>query len=250
MREAPQTMSLRRYLMFTYIVVLLVDAALLAVNAAMNAGVIMPLEVMDAQLDLKDEGNLAVWWSSVQWLLAAVAATLIAAFVTPSTGGSRMHAIAWLGVALLMLGLSADEAAQLHEWIGQRYADYAGGNNGLAKSLRINDIYAWLIVGVPIALICAAFLLTVAWRWMREHRRSAWMAVAAVLCLFTAMIAEYVESQYFADLGRRYKGWRGHQATIEEGAELLAAAFLLIAFLEYLRAHSNRAPLARLDSSS
>src|SRR5262245_46051125 len=87
-----------------FVAIAIVNLALIVVNALIAAGLHSPLEFLDRQLDLREESNLAVWFSSMQLLLVGVVAALVA-FAAPQE--SRLvHRIAWGGVALLMLALS------------------------------------------------------------------------------------------------------------------------------------------------
>jgi hypothetical protein len=221
--------SAQRYIQWICLAALACDAALIAVNLAMNAGLAMPLEVLDAQLDMKDEGNLAAWYSSAQLLLVALLAGALACGTAPECGRVWLHRATWVGVAAIAMALSADETAQLHEWLGQRYDDRVGPNDVLSRVIGVSSVYKWLIVLAAPAFVAAALLLYAAARMWRVNRRSALLAVAGVACWIVTLAAEFVESQYFERSRTHYPGWRGQQASIEEGAELLGAALLLLA---------------------
>jgi hypothetical protein len=53
--------------------------------------------------------------------------------------------------------------------------------------------------------------------------------------------AEYVEGRF---LSYRFNSARGAEAIIEEGCEVLGAALLLVAFLEYFRTQAVAGPLS------
>ena len=229
-----QAVAVARYIHWICLAALACDGALIAVNLAMNAGITMPLEVLDAQLDLKDEGNLAAWYSSAQLLLLALSAGAIACCTEPSQGAVWLHRAIWLGVAGIALALSADETSQLHEWLGQRYNDYTGEDDPISRAIGISSVYRWLIVlAIPASLGAAVLLLCAARMW-GVNRRSAILAISGAMCWLVTLAAEFVESQYFERTRTHYPGWRGQQATVEEGAELLGAGLLLLALSGYL----------------
>jgi hypothetical protein len=246
-------MQLQRALLWAGLIVLACDAGLIALGAVMNARVPMPFEVIEAQLDLKDEGNLAVWYSSAQLLLVGLSAAAIALLTQPKSGSRALHRLIWLAVAATAVFVSADETAQLHEWLGQRYAQRVGEHDAIATRFHISEIYKWMIVyAIPVAL-GALLLIWLAIRLRQTSTLAALLAAMGVACWITAFASEYVESQIFeATQHHRERGWRGQQPTVEEGSELLGAGLLLASFLTYLRAAlpTPGAPRARSISAT
>lgn len=215
-----------------YAALLMLNFALIGINAALNAGYHLPLEVLDAQLDLKREGNLAVWFSSVQLLAAGVAALVIAACCRSPKTSRWAHWIIWGGAAALLIGLSADEVAQLHEWAGERYADYFGDHDPIAAALGLQGSFDWLLVLAPLIVLGAGWLAFISLRILNAHRPSMWLSLLAVGCWLTTLGAEYVEDRLHI---AHQENMRRHQATIEEGCELLGAALFLVAFSDFAR---------------
>ena len=66
----------RRDFFRIYAVIALANLAMVLANVLHNAGFHWPIAILDRQLDLADEENFAVWFSSAQLLLTALAAGL------------------------------------------------------------------------------------------------------------------------------------------------------------------------------
>lgn len=64
------------------------------------------------QFDFSEEGNYANWYESVTLLLCAVLLATIASVTKKMGGRYRRH---WIGLAVVFLFVSIDEAAQIHE---------------------------------------------------------------------------------------------------------------------------------------
>lgn len=93
-------------------------------------------------LDVGREGNFPTWWSASLHLLAAAAFTVVGLIYLRTT---RSSGLAWLLFALMLLAFSADEASLIHD--RARHL-----TNLLAPENDLDDGYAWLGVGIPVAL--------------------------------------------------------------------------------------------------
>lgn len=107
-------------------------------------------------LDVGQENNIPTWWNSSLLMLGAVGASLLTLInyglrrVRP---GSNRGMVAWCGVAILLILLGLDEIASVHERL-DRLAYMVFPEHNLT--------YAWLIFGIPLGLICLAFLAILA----------------------------------------------------------------------------------------
>jgi len=232
-------MPSKREFLVVYVVIAIANAALVAANVAHNAGFHWPvLHVLDEQLDMTQECTLAVWFSSAQLMLGSLAALALARFApTDGPRGGSWRVIGWLGVAAMMLFLSVDETAQIHEWAAGRFDEYTAGRDSVSPALGVHDVFKWLIVFAPLALLAAGWLVAVAWSLRREHRGAFALCMAAVVCWLVTLAEEYAEGTVF----QTPQGIvRGQHATIEEGCEIIGAAMFLIAFLELLRVRLGR----------
>ena len=221
----------RQHFIRAYIAILLIDVALIIVNVLMDCGFHWPFEILDVQLDLKKEANLATWYSSAQLLLTGMVALWIA-WLGPAPGGPRLvHRLGWIGIGLLMIGLSADEVAQLHEWTVHRQIAYFGEDLWIIRRLGLGG---WLLMLSPFILAAIVGVVYFVHRCLAINRRSRYLALAGLACWIATLVAEYVESRLY-EAGKS----SGFEGSIEEGCEIIGAALFLIAFLEFLRTHTR-----------
>lgn len=172
-------------------------------------------------LDVSNEISLPTWWSTSLLVLAGVL-MLTAAGVVPG----RSERTAWRLLGGLLVLMSLDEAAMLHErlaLVGSTWWPDAGLN------------YMWLLLGVPLAGAVVLFVaLTVrglpgAVRWTVLGAFGTYFlgAVGAELAQEAILRAEEPEqTRWFA---RRFL------AHLEEGLEMTGAAMLLVTPLTRLR---------------
>lgn len=179
------------------------------------------------QLDLKQEGNIAVWYSSTILLLAGLAALAISS--RPLATPSWWFKYLWCLMALFFVAMSADETAQLHEEAGVVFTKYFGVVPGLTEGSL--PVFGWLLVLLPAMLIFLSLLAVAALSCFRFHPRSRRLLIGGAVCLVGAGIAEYVQAHMV-----RLSMDRFIQGVIEEGLELSGITLFLFAFLEYLRA--------------
>lgn len=109
----------------------------------------IPVGAMRNLLYPNAEANLFAWYSST--VLAALGLTFVLMALVARGAGDRT--LAFVILAATSLVLSADETAALHERLGL-VANVLGA--------ALSWSYAWLILGVPVALVVGAALLWVA----------------------------------------------------------------------------------------
>ena len=105
---------------------------------------------------LDREANLPAWFSSALFFIAAILAALIAAV----TRHERWPHLGWPVVAGILLLLSIDEVAQLHEIL----ANYSARAGGLGLFPEGGKFFSWVSFTIPpVAVVCwmaARFLRT------------------------------------------------------------------------------------------
>jgi hypothetical protein len=217
-----------------YAFVCLANAIFIIITVASDLGFSFTRHRMVLQFDLKAEGNIAAWYSSTLLLLTGLAAFAISAHVQSQAAGPSWNFRAvWIAAALFFVGLSVDETAQIHEWLGGVFTHHLGNMPGLTDGTE--GVFAWLVALSP--LIVAFFVvMKVAARWLRVHDRSRSFALGGMTCWIGVLVAEYLESQLL-----RMNMGRSIQGAIEEGMEITGAALFLVSFLEFLR-YTNRGP--------
>ncbi|MBF0370949.1 MAG: hypothetical protein HQL52_15985 [Magnetococcales bacterium] len=191
---------------------------------------------------LDKEGNLPTWYSSLKFTLAAVAALACyflerAARIDSVPDSSlppirpRLSPIPWLLVALLMLGLSADETAQIHETTVHWFMESPAGDNlrQAFEVVRAGGVLLWGVLLSPLLVVIGGWLLRFYWQRFRGHL---WLFGGGFLAVGLLGLALALETREAGLVGvgghltaaslRNYQWLTG----VEEMAELLAASLI------------------------
>jgi len=167
---------------------------------------------------LNEEANLPAWFSSLQWLLAALLAALIGAHGRRQADAYANH---WLALGLIFLLLSADEAAAIHETLGV-FLETIYPTSGYFS-------YGWVLIGIPFvtvfALAYVRFLLQLP-PWLRTL-----FILAGVTYVFGALGLEMFAAAHEKGLSEM-----GYQVVvaIEEFSEMLGVVLLIYALLSHI----------------
>jgi hypothetical protein len=171
-----------------------------------------------------EEGNLATWYASV---LLLTCAALLGAIAWRAAGSRyRRH---WAGLAGLLVLMSADEAAQMHEMLiaPLRAAWHTGGVFH----------FAWVIPGMAfvacVLAACVGFL-----RDLPPRTRRLFLAAAAVY-LGGALGVEMAGGFYASRWGSATFAY-GMLTSLEEALELAGAVLLAYGLADHLRRHVFR----------
>lgn len=116
----------------------------LAASYVVNALLGEPSYQLTEWLDLDGEQNIPTWYSSMQWALAAA---LLGLFVQSSSLRPierRLFAI----LPLLLLAMSLDEVAGIHEWLGVKSDALLANGDRSASMFAANGVWV-LVIGVP-----------------------------------------------------------------------------------------------------
>lgn len=179
------------------------------------------------EFSLANENVLATWYSSMLFLTVGLMSLLcfLVRKKTLRTGKEKYLNVAWLLFFFLFAGLSLDEMASLHERLGNIAAFNPLGDYPLG----------WIfLLGIPIAFICCLM----SWFFLIQIKRTPVAVVFAVfgILLFASVpLQEYVEVEAW-NAASNMATWQRpvHFLLIEEGSELFAATFMLIASFIFL----------------
>lgn len=225
-----------------YAVLAAVDAALVGATLLSDLQHDLARGGLARQLDLKLEGNVAVWWSSAQLLLVGLAALGVARAARDARLPPAPRAL-WVLAGLSFLALSADETAQLHERVGIRFQAWFGDVPGLTDGGW--PAFAWLVALLPLIIAFVMSMATIVkstWRW---HARAARLLMAGTACWLGVLAAEFVQAQLVrAGLPRAFQG------VVEEGLEVVGASLFLVGLIELLRAASAARTAANAASGT
>jgi len=163
-----------------------------------------------AALDLDGEGSLAVWFSSVTLLLAAVAAVLVYAIRRYKTDDYRGNYRIWLWAAMCWVVMSIDETSSLHEGFKEMMAYVTGTRLFGDGSIWWAIPYFFLLGAVGSRLLVD----------MHHCRLSSAALLATAACYAVAVAAQF--GWLLPESGAR-------GVMLEEGAEMVGNLMLLAA---------------------
>lgn len=207
-------------------------AGLLSIDVLLGVAYALtrPLQEPDSLVvafDLNGEGNLPAWFASTQLLAMAVPWALLAvAHAVSSAAKPARRALPAAVLAMLFVGLSADEGAQVHEMAGYVL-------DALVTGPREETAFAqtglWMfVIGVPGALVLAFAVRGVA----RDLARAGQIGrFAAGLALFLVAALGAETSVNFLPLGAATEA----EIAIEEVGELAGASIMLVTGLATLQ---------------
>ncbi|GAB3196526.1 hypothetical protein GCM10027261_19450 [Geodermatophilus arenarius] len=168
---------------------------------------------------LVQEATVGAWWSSV--VLAAAGTGFVLLAVTRCWGQQRVPRVAVPAAGgLLLLGLSVDEVASVHERM--LIADTAGANRAFEGA------GPWVVPALPLLALVACGIRHLSGRAVRP---ATWLNWSGTLCLSTILLQEELEFSLDFDAAR--PTWL---TLLEEGTELLGSLLLLAGALVLLRA--------------
>jgi hypothetical protein len=116
-----------------------------------------PATTLPVFLDLKQEGNLPTWYSSIQWFCVA---TLLGIFAQRNFRLSQSKSWLLVILPLVFLALSLDESARIHEWLGNKSDIF------LPDASRENTLFSrtgiWMfLIGVPFVTFFVGLILSI-----------------------------------------------------------------------------------------
>jgi hypothetical protein len=171
--------------------------------------------------DLDQEGNLATWFSVALLFVNAMLLAVIAG-VRRGERGRR----AWTGLALLVLAMSAEEAASLHEMtvLPLRHLLHAGGLL----------YYTWVVPGALFVLCVAAVYLPFLARLPSRTRNL--FILSGFVYVSGALGFEMISGRYASLHGDNNLTYK-LLAHVEESLEMAGLVVLMYALLDYTGRH-------------
>ncbi|RMF79290.1 MAG: hypothetical protein D6737_11980 [Chloroflexi bacterium] len=166
------------------------------------------------------EGNIPTWFSSSILLFAALLFAVIA-YAVRQRGGTLQAR--WWGLAAILLYLSIDEAAAIHEKLTVPLQD----------SLHVTGYlyFAWVLVGIPLALIVTLTYLRFVWHLPAHIRRLFFLAGAVYLGGALGVEIISANQWYLNDGTSLIFSTIG---TVEEWMEMMGVVIIIYALLRYI----------------
>lgn len=171
--------------------------------------------------DLMGEVTIPTWYSSSLMLLASILLASIAAVKRRRGDRFQRH---WWGLALLMLGMSMDEAADLHGAVSYKLQSTLNTSGFLA--------YPWVIVGAVLTVVVGLIYLRFLFQIDPAIRRL--FLVSGSVFIGGALVMEMIEAAYDSAYGNGTKVPYILMVAIEEGMEMGAIIILITGLLIYL----------------
>lgn len=188
----------------------------------------------DRMFHLGREASVPAWYSSMLLYTAAIVTGLVAFIKRAQRDRFFRH---WAGMAVLLLLMSADEAAMLHETVSEILN---------AHLVPIPTFGGWIPYGVAAVVIVSLAYLR--FFLMLPRRTQVLMGISAAMFVAGAIGVESLQVPYEA--GRPADYYWVVLDMIEESLEMLGVAGYLVAVLDYAQTACPRIELTLLPSSS
>jgi hypothetical protein len=205
-----------RALLVSIVLLTVANAAVVVADAVLGPG---RLHGVGRLFDVRREGNLPTWWSSLALL---VCAGLLWAIGRAEGRGSR-PAWPWVVLALVFAYLSLDEAASIHELASRPLRVRLGLDGALH--------FAWVVPAAMAVLTLALVLRRFVLELPPSFRRRC--LVAAAVYVTGALGAELVEALAVSS-GEDEGVWFDVLGAVEEGLEMVGIAIFVMALVRRL----------------
>ena len=188
------------------------------------------------QLDLTTECVLATWYSSILLFVAGAAALLNTQSVQLSGWLKWLSRTGWMLIGCVLIGISADEVAQIHESLAH-LSNLAG--EGVPRREGAGD---WLPILLPfiigVALFMALFFLFV----VRKSKASMVLGLTGLAFWSGAIVSEAIEGGFWrSNMSYQMRGF------IEESCEIIGTTSLLIGFVLFYRKQNGAIEQSRVS---
>lgn len=184
--------------------------------------------------DVGVDASVPTWYSSIALLACAF---LLAAIAMEARRLGDRDAIYWWGLSLIMMLMSVDEVAMLHETVGVAIADGLPGRPaGRSDFLH----FSWVIPGAALVLVVGLTFLRFVFRLPSRTRNLIFLS--GVMFVGAALGLEMVGARYFKTHGRDTATYAA-LFTLEEMMEMAAIAIFLCALIDYQAGRSGAAGL-------
>lgn len=169
--------------------------------------------------DLHGEVTIPTWYSSMLLLLCAMVLGAITLIKRRAGDRFRHH---WLGLAIIFVGLSAEESADVHGAVSVKLQNAFETSGALA--------YPWVIPAAILTMLVG--LAYVSFLRDLEPTYRFWFMLAGAIFVGAALGMEVVQAAWDSSRG---DGWEYFVlVTIEESLEMIGAGIFFAATLSYL----------------
>jgi hypothetical protein len=202
------------------IVVFLVAHMAFSINRYMTHVTFFGSDNLYVVFDMWDEVSIPSWYGTTLLLIAAGLLAVIAVVKRQAGDRYRHH---WLGLALIFLALSIDDAADLHGHTSYRLQATFETGGFFAYAWVIPAAVACVVVGLTYLRFLADLPPQIRWRFL----------VGGALFLTGALVMEMIEGRYDTQHGVENMPYR-IMVAIEESLEMAGIVLFISALLTYL----------------
>ena len=246
------------------IAVLLVTLAGLAARFAMymwgQEGYLEALRIFD----VGEERSIPTWFESIQFLLCSI---LLAVIAVAKKQRNDRYSLHWSVLSVILLLLSLDEVASIHEAIGAQSERLLHTTTGLTPGGAIS--FFWVVPGAVFVIIVLLAYLRFLAHLPRTTRRLFLFAgalfvlgalglemLSAQVVSSSGGIANWIEASSGGIVGRESASaiptiLKGLQTSVEEMFEMLGLTAFVYALLAYIRSYVEDISVrVRIDKSA
>lgn len=170
--------------------------------------------------DLDEEANLPAWFSASLMLMIGLTCGLLASHSRVRGDGLRWG---WIGLAVVFVILSADEAASFHEALMEPLRAMLGADGIF--------FYAWIVPAIPLVGLFALIYLPFLFRLPVSTRVR--FVVAGALFVGGAIGVEMIGGLFASTVGEAGTVY-GVVTAIEETLEISGLSLFAVALVDYL----------------
>ena len=186
-----------------------------------------------APFNLDVEGNIPAWWSSVQLSGAGLALGLVGFKNVRISASARSV----LCLAMILVAMSIDETASLHEYAG-RLLDHVLGDRSHSVFRRTGLWFA--VIGIPFTLIFGLLIVRMC-RFLEDVPRTTFRLGLGMTLLLSGAVVVEATSNFFGR-GDFYLA----EVAMEEGLEMIGGSALMWAAVIFLLQHRTTRGLVEI----
>jgi lipid-A-disaccharide synthase-like uncharacterized protein len=181
------------------------------------------LDLLMSAFYLDGESNIPTYANALLLFIPSLLFVLIGSWKSSVRDKFRFH---WLGLALIFLLLSFDEAAVLHERLIKPMRNFVDAGGVFH--------FAWVVPGmIAVALFGLTFLMF----FLNLERRFKFLFFLSLAVYIGGVIGGEMVSGYFAaNLGQKNFTY-AVVASLEESVEMIGCVLIIYALLEYIKSH-------------
>lgn len=181
------------------------------------------LDLLMSAFYLDGEGNIPTFANALMLFIPALLLAFIGSWKNAVRDKFRFH---WIGLALVFLLLSFDEASVLHERLIKPMRNFVDAGGAFH--------FAWVVPGI---IAVALFGLTFLMFFLHLDKKFKILFFVSLAVYIGGVIGgEMVSGYYAANLGQKNFTY-AVVASLEESVEMIGCSFIIFSLLEYIKTH-------------